>query len=74
MNEIINRFFLTQDIFMPQMHLRQPGFTWSVCEPFRKNKERVQKFKETSDPQYFYQNELDKVYFQHDTAYGDSKN
>ena len=47
MNEIINKFLLVGDKFMPEMHLRQPGFTYSACGPFTKNKERIQKFKET---------------------------
>ena len=34
---------------MPEMHLRQPEFTYSACGPFTKNKERIQKFKETGD-------------------------
>ena len=55
---------------MPQMHLRQPRFTHSACGPFTKNKERIQKFKETGDSLYIYQNELDKACFQHDMAYG----
>ena len=46
---------------MPEMHLRQPGFTYSACESFAKNKERIQEFKETRDSQYIYQNELDKL-------------
>ena len=37
------------DKFMPEMHLRQPGFTYSACEPFAKTKERIQKFKQTGD-------------------------
>ena len=45
MNEIVNKFFLAGDKFMPEMHLRQPGFTYSVCEPFTKNKERIQNLK-----------------------------
>ena len=61
------------DKFMPEMHLRQPGFTYSACEPFTKNKERIQRFKETGDTSYIYKNELDKVCFQHDMAYGDFK-
>ena len=52
------------------MHLIQPGFTYSVCEPFTKNKERIQKFKETRDPRYIYQNELDEACFQHHMTYG----
>ena len=53
------------------MHLRQPGFTCSACGPFTKNKERIQRFKETGDTSYIYKNELDKECFQHDMAYGD---
>ena len=54
------------------MHLRQPGFIYSACGPFTK-KQRTQKFKETGDSQYIYQNQLDKASFQHDMAYGDFK-
>ena len=43
MNEIINKFLLAGDKFMPEMHLRQPGFTYSPCGPFTKNKERIKK-------------------------------
>ena len=50
-----------------------PGFTYSACGPFTKNKERIQKFKEIGDSQYIYQNELDKSCFQHDITYGDVK-
>ena len=73
MNKIINKFLFTGDTFMPEMHLRQPGFTYSACGPFTKNKERIQKFKETGDTSYIYKNELDKACFQHDMAYGDFK-
>ena len=58
---------------MPKMHLKQPGFIYSACGPFTKNKERIQKFKETGDTSYIYKNELDKACFQHDMAYGDFK-
>ena len=74
MNEIVNKFLLVWDKFMTELHLRQPGFAYSACEPFTKNKERIQKFKQTRDPRYIYQNELDKACFQHDMAYGDFKN
>ena len=66
-------FLLAGDKFIPEMHLRQPGFTYSACGTFTKNKERIQKFKETGDSRYIYQNELDKACFQHDMAYGDFK-
>ena len=44
-NEIINRFLLAVDKFMPEMHLRQPGFTYSAYGSFSKNKEQIEKFK-----------------------------
>ena len=55
------------------MHLRQPGFTYSVCEPFSKKKERIQKFLEPGDSRFIYQKELGKAWFQHVMAYGDFK-
>ena len=58
---------------MPEMHLKKPGFTYSTCGPFTKNKERIQKFKEMGDKNYIYKNKLDKACFQHDMAYGDFK-
>ena len=58
---------------MLEMHLRQPGFAYSACGPFTKNKKIIQKFKESGDSQYIYQNELDKDCFQHDMSYGDFK-
>ena len=73
MNEIVNKFLLAGDKFMPEMHLRQPQFVYSACGSFTKNKERIQKFKETGDTSYIYKIELDKACFQHDTAYGDFK-
>ena len=39
---------------MPEMHLRQPGLTYNACGPVTKNKERLQKFKETLDLRYIY--------------------
>ena len=73
MNNIINKFLLAGDKFMPEMHLQQPGFTYSACGPFTKHKERIQKFKETGDTHYIYRNELDKACFQHDAAYANNK-
>ena len=46
-NEIVNNFLLAGDKFMPKMHLKQPGFTYSACEPFTKTKERIQKLRKT---------------------------
>ena len=73
MNQIINKFLLTGDKFMPEMHLRQPRFTYSACGPFTKHKERIKKFEETGDTRHIYRNELDKACFQHDSAYADNK-
>ena len=73
MNRIVNKFLLAGDKFMPEMHLKQPRFTYSASRPFTKNKERIQKFKEKGDMSFIYKNELDKTCFQHDMAYGDFK-
>ena len=56
------------------MHLKQPGFTYSTCSRFTKNKERIEKFMQTGNTDFIYKNELDKACFQHDMAYGKSKN
>ena len=73
MNKIVNKFLLVGDKFMPEMHLKQPGFTYSACGPFTKNKERIEKFMQTGNTDFIYKNELDKACFQHDMAYGKSK-
>ena len=46
MNEIVKKNLLTGDKFIPEMHLKQPGFTYTACGPFTKNKESIQKFKQ----------------------------
>ena len=61
------------DKFMSKMHLRQPGFPYSASGPFTKNKERIEKFMKTRSTDFIYKNELDKASFQHDMAYGKSK-
>ena len=73
MNDIFNKCLLARDRFMPEMHLKRPQFTYSACGTFNKNKERIQKFKETGDTKYIYRNQLDKACFQHDMAYRDFK-
>ena len=73
MNKIVNKFLLAGDEFMPEMHLKQPGFSYGACGPFNKNKEQIQKFKETGDTKYIYKTKLDKACFQHDMSYGDFK-
>ena len=73
MNEMVNKFLWAGDKFMPEMHFKQPGFTYSAYGPFTKNKERIQKFKETGETSYIYKNEFHKACFQHDMTYGDFK-
>ena len=74
MNEIANKILLSGDKCMPEMHLRQPGFMYSACGPFTKNRKRIQKIKETEVSRNIYQNELYKACFQHEIPYGDFKN
>ena len=73
MNKILNKFLLAGDKFMSELHLKQPGFTYSSCGPFTKHRERIQKFRETGNLKHLYRNELDKACFAHDAAYSDSK-
>ena len=73
MNNIINKFLLAGNKFMPEMYLRQPRFVYSACGPFTRHKERIKEFKRTGDTSYIYRNELDKACFQHDSAYADHK-
>ena len=73
MNNLINKFLLAGDKFMPEMHLRQPQFVYSACGPFTRHKERIKKFKQTGDTRYIYRNELDKACFQHDSAHAHHK-
>ena len=73
MNNIMNKVLLEGDKFMPELHLKQPGFTYSACGPFKKIKERIQKFIQAGDTNYIYKNELDKACFQHDMAHGKYK-
>ena len=73
MNEIVNKFLMAGDYFMSEMHLKQPGFTNRACGSFTKNKERIEKFMKTGNTDFSYKNDLDKTCFQHDMAYGKSK-
>ena len=63
MNEIVNKFLLAVAKFVLEIHLKQRGFTYSACGPFTKNKEIIQKFKETGDKNYNYKNELEWLIF-----------
>ena len=73
MNNVINKFLLAGDKFMPEMHLRQSRFVYSACGPFARHKERIKEFKRTGDTRYIYRNKLDKACFQHDSTYADHK-
>ena len=73
MSKIINKFLLAGDKFMPEMHLRQPQFTYSASGPFTNHKERIKKSNQTGNTRYIYRNDLDKACFQHDSAYADNK-
>ena len=69
MNNIINKFLLAGDKFMPEMHLRQPQFVYGACGPFNRHKKRIKEFKRIGDTRLLYRNELDEACFKHDAAY-----
>ena len=72
-NDIVNKLLLVADKFMPEMHLKSSGFTYSACGAFSKNKERIQKSMQTGNTDFIHKNDLDKACFQHDMAYGKYK-
>ena len=69
MNEIVNKHFLTEDKFMPEMYLKQTRLTYSACGLFYINKKLIQKFMQTENTNYIYRNNLGKACFQHDIAF-----
>ena len=74
MNNVINKFLLTADKFMPETHLKDLKVgTSSACGPFTRHKDRINKFIQTGDTNYICNNELDKACFAHDAAYSDFK-
>ena len=73
MNEIVNNFLLVGETYMPEIHLKQPGFTYSACVTFTKNKEKIKKVYKLNIQIIFYKNELDKACFEHNVDYGKSK-
>ena len=73
LNNIINKFFLAGDKFMPEMHLRESQFVYSACGPFTRHKERIKEFKRPVDTRLLYRNELDKACFKHDATYAKYK-
>ena len=62
-NEIVSKFLLVGDKFMPKFHLKQPGFTYSACVQFTRKKERIGKFLQAGNTDSVYRNELDKTCF-----------
>ena len=56
MNDIVNKFLLVGDKFMLEIHLKPPGFTYSACGPFTRNKERIEKFMQTGNTDFIYRN------------------
>ena len=52
MNEVVNKFLLPGDKFMPEIHSNQPEFTYSACGPFTKSNERIEKFIQTANTDY----------------------
>ena len=56
MNKIVNKFLLAGDKFIPEMHLKQPGFTYNACGPFTRNKESIEKFIQTANTDFIYRN------------------
>ena len=73
MNETVNTNLLIGDILMPEMHLKQPGFAYSACGPFTKNETRIEKLMQSGNTDFISRNKLDKACFQHNMAYGKSK-
>ena len=64
---------MTGDKFMPELHLKQPGFFYSACGSLTKHREGIQNFREADNLKHLYRNELDKACFVHDAAYSDIK-
>ena len=63
MDETVNKFLLVGDAFMPEMHLKQPGFTYSACGTFTKNKERIEKISRLEIQILFTEMNLIKLVF-----------
>ena len=73
MNKIVNKFLLTGDTFILELHSKQPEFTYSACASFTKHRKKIQKFRETGNLKRLYRNRLDRACFVHDGAYSDNK-
>ena len=61
MNEIVHKFLLAGYIFMPELHLKEPGFTYIACDSFNKHKEKIEKFMQTRNTVFTYRNQLVKL-------------
>ena len=68
MNKIIKKYLLNRDKFMPELHLKQPGFSYKACGYFTKHRQRIQKFREIGNLKHLYRNELEKACFAYDAA------
>ena len=73
MNKFIKKILFTEVTFMPELHLKLPGLTYSAYGPFTKHCERIKKFRETSNLKHLHRNALDKACFAYDAVYSDSK-
>ena len=73
--DIINRFLLVGDKFMPKLHIWDPRVKkYSTCDPFTKHKQRINQFMKDGRLSHLYKIESDKACFQHDSAYNKYKN
>ena len=54
---------------MSELHLKQPGFTYSACGPFTKHREKIKKIKKTGNLKHLHRNESDRGCFAHDVAF-----
>ena len=63
MSKTVNKFLLTREKFMPEMHLKQPGFTYSACSPFTKNKEKIKISMQSRNSNFNYKTILIELVF-----------
>ena len=63
LNETVNKFLLAGDKFMPEMHLKQPGFTYSACGPFTKKKKEFRNLKKQEIQTIFTKMNLIRLVF-----------
>ena len=73
MNKIINKCLLNGNKLLPELHLKQLGFTYSACRPLTKHRERIRKFRERGNLKHLYRNKLDNARLVHDAIYSRSK-